>query len=717
MIQQGNSDLYTFAWPVSRVGEAIEVLIRKTGLLSAPMEAPTPPENLEQTDEEGLGHWIEFVAGRFDIEAEPVESPYTEVEQMLRHAGPALIRLSGRETPCFLALLRNRWRGISIITPELSVRTVSPQVIREALTAELEGPLTQWIDQLLIEAGIPEPRRSRVKTSVLKEQLSESRVRGCRLLRLSPGAGFRTHICRARVPHHLFILIGVHSIRQMLMFLGWWIIGKGVLQGYFDQAWLLAWALILFTAIPFHLLETWIQSIISLGAGTLFKQRLLYGTLRLEPEEVRHQGAGQFLGRVMESEALESMALEGGFTTVLSVIQLFMAAIILSMGVGEWPHSLSLLAWMTVIFLICWRYYQHNQNWTEASREMTNDLVEKMVGHRTRLAQEDDRRWHDEEDRALNHYLKLSERLDRVGMILSACASRGWLIVGLAGIAYSFVSSPDSQAKLAVTLGGIIFASQSLTSFVGGLLSLVGVRTAWDQAGPLFRAAARPGNSKSLSFILPSELDKNTDDDNAPILLSRDIAFRYHDYGRPVLRKCSLKICKGDCLLLEGPSGGGKSTLAALLAGLRVPESGLHLLRGVDWQTIGIQEWRKRVVAAPQFHENHVLTETFSFNLLMGRRWPPTREALEEAQIICRELGLGDLLDRMPAGLQQTVGESGWQLSHGERSRLYIARALLQKTDFIVLDESFAALDPENLHKAMGCVLRRTKTLLVIAHP
>jgi len=71
----------------------------------------------------------------------------------------------------------------------------------------------------------------------------------------------------------------------------------------------------------------------------------------------------------------------------------------------------------------------------------------------------------------------------------------------------------------------------------------------------------------------------------------------------------------------------------------------------------------------------------------------------------------------MPAGFQQMVGESGWQLSHGERSRLFIARALLQKADFIVLDESFAALDQENLQLALQCVFKRAPTLLVIAHP
>ena len=71
----------------------------------------------------------------------------------------------------------------------------------------------------------------------------------------------------------------------------------------------------------------------------------------------------------------------------------------------------------------------------------------------------------------------------------------------------------------------------------------------------------------------------------------------------------------------------------------------------------------------------------------------------------------------MPSGMRQTVGETGWQLSHGERSRLFLARALLQNAQLTVLDESFAALDPESLEICIGAVMRRSQTLAVIAHP
>ena len=70
----------------------------------------------------------------------------------------------------------------------------------------------------------------------------------------------------------------------------------------------------------------------------------------------------------------------------------------------------------------------------------------------------------------------------------------------------------------------------------------------------------------------------------------------------------------------------------------------------------------------------------------------------------------------MPAGMLQVLGETGWQLSQGERSRIFMARTLLQEAPLVILDESLAALDPETFEQVLKCLDKRAATLLVIAH-
>jgi ATP-binding cassette subfamily B protein len=348
-----------------------------------------------------------------------------------------------------------------------------------------------------------------------------------------------------------------------------------------------------------------------------------------------------------------------------------------------------------------WRYLRQRATWTTRRIDMTHDLVERMNGHRTRLAQSRPEHWHDGEDQALDDYLAASAAMDRRGALLSALVPRGWLIAGLCGL--GITAAPG----FAVGLGGVLLAHQAFQRLIAGAAQLSGAAIAWKRVRTLFESAA----------TATAEPDSSDSSSAQTVLEAHDLSFRYPGHTEPSLRAATLRIEKGDWVLLEGSSGSGKSTLAALLAGLRRPESGLVLAGGLDRATLGPAGWRKRVAAAPQYHENHIFTGSLAFNLLMGRRWPPTAKDMADATAVCKELGLGGLLERMPAGLEQLVGDTGWQLSQGERSRVFLARALLQNPRLVVLDESFAALDPVNLRQCLECVLRRAETLLVVAHP
>jgi ATP-binding cassette subfamily B protein len=721
-----NLQLTDIAWPASRLGELIETLAQKAGLISRPGRLSEPPDGVLEAGKPSIDAWIDNAAGHLGLEAEPISALYSDVEALIRSAGPAILQLppqSEGTSPLFIALLSGSSRRVSVLCPDLRRRKLRPEAIRAALCSPIESRIGETVDQILLDAEVPLERRQHARRAILREQLGPIRIEAGWLLRLSPGTSLHTQFRDAGVYRPVFILIGMYFVQQLLTIASWYVIGRGVFQGHFDLGWLFAWGLLLFSIIPVQIIVSDAQSELSMGAGALFKQRLIHGTLKLEPEEIRHQGMGQYLGRVMESEAVELLALSGGFTAVLSFVELGLAVFIISKGVGGAMHAVLLVVWTLLTLFILWRYYRTSRDWYEIYRDMTNDLVERMVGHRTRLIQEDPLHWHDDEDQGLERYLRLSESMDRIGIQLNAVIFRGWLLVGMVGVIIPFIGGSPSPAMLAISLGGVLLASQALNKLASGAQSLVSLLNAWQQVGPLFHAAARPEERSALGFVPPAKWATQLDQipshpaENQPLLLVRDLDFRYRSYGRPVLSEISLQINPGDRLLLEGPSGGGKSTLASVLTGLRKPESGSLLLWGFDRQILGSDEWRRRVVMAPQFQENYVFSDTLAFNLLLGRRWPPESGDLEEAEAICQELGLSEVIARMPSGFQQMLGESGWQLSHGERSRLFIARTLLQQADLIILDESFGALDPENLSRALNCVLRRARTLVVIAHP
>ncbi len=698
--------LAEISWPAPELSGALELAARAVGL------RPTGRE-LEGAAARAGGDaaaWLEAGATWLGLEAEPVEVEHAELEGFLRRAQPALLRLAGDR---FLMVTGGAGRQLVVVAPDHRRHKVPVAAVRAALAAALEEPLAPEIDRLLDDAGVTARRRPAAARELLARRLAGARVGGCWLLRLPAGAPFGRQLAEDGLPRLAVTAAVAHLVQQLLLVASWWMLGRGVLAGRVDSGWLVAWALLLVSMTPLRGAEQWSLARLTTRAGALLKRRLLAGALRLEPGETRSQGVGQFLGRVLDSEAFETLALSGGHLGLMAAVELVLALPILALGAGGgWMVAL-LVAWTALAGWLGWRYYGRRRDWTARRLAVTHDLVESLVGHRTRLAQLPPERWHEEEDRVVASYLEVSRRMDAEAARLRSLVPRGWLVVGMLGLAPAFVAGGQTVAPLAIGAGGVLFAYLALWKLTRGLADLSEAAIAWQQVAPLFRAAARPWPLEPPALAGAA----SRRDPAEPLLEARELAFRYPGRAEPVLTGCELTVADGDRLLLTGASGSGKSTLAALVAGLRTPDSGLLLLDGLDRASLGADGWRRRVAAAPQFHDNHVLSETFLFNLLMGRDWPPSPAAVREAEEVCRAVGLGELLERMPAGLQQMVGESGWQLSHGEQSRLFVARALLQRAELVLFDESFAALDPASLRRAIDTVLERAPTVLVVAHP
>ena len=505
------------------------------------------------------------------------------------------------------------------------------------------------------------------------------------------------------------LLLLVHLFETGLLLTSWVCIGSGALSGRIDLGWMAAWALALSSTVPLHAASTWLQGTIALKFGALLRRRLLEGAMRRNADSVRRKGAGELLSDLLESESIDQLGAGGGLMTVLALVELAIAPVLLSWGAAPVGEICVVLAGIALTLWLIVRNAVLRSEWTRLRLDLTHRLVENMAAHRTRLVQEPPDRWHTSGDQDVCRYAAQSRRLDASTARIEAALPRLYVIAAFVVLAVPFAGGSTSLSGLAITLGAIVFASAALSHLNLGFSQVASAWIAWRIVRPL---------------VVNAGADHKPATPGTPVgpvtgvaLQAREIAFAHPGRPAPVLAGCSLRVARGDQILLEGRSGSGKSTLAAILAGARLPGSGFVLSGGLDLATLGESGWRRRVALAPQYHENHIFSAPLLFNLLLARALPHSAADVGEAEQICRELGLGALLEAMPSGIHQFVGDTGWRLSQGERSRIFLARALLQRAEVVILDESLAALDPDNLRQCLECIMRRAPTLILIAHP
>ncbi|WP_394821475.1 ATP-binding cassette domain-containing protein [Pendulispora albinea] len=659
-----------FGWPMARVGEALESLAQSAGFppalhcLAVRTSANTDPTGsipVGGVDGGPTTSRVEYAASVLGLEVESLSATHADIDFLVRQAAPALLLVHAEEATYVIAIIESTRKRARVVTPDPTVRSVPLEDVRKALYFAAEREHGPAVEALLEHVPLSARRRPLVRSALLRERVGELPLDAGWSLRLSRSAPFHAQLRRAGVLRTLRTMTFAHVVGFVLSLLAWRVIGVGILGGHLDRGWLVAWALLLATLIPVRVMTTWWQGAANIATGFLLKQRMLLGTLKLDPEDIRHQGMGAILGRVIEVDALEELAMHGGFVSLVAFVELAITIPVLGFGPGSTASVLLLFVCIAFLALFLRRVAKQWLTWSSGRIAMTNQMIEGMLGHRTRIAQEPPRGWHVAEDHALAAYCEDGRNLDRSGTLITGLPPRVWLLLGVVALGPALIAETTSPEAIALGIGGVLLARGAIVRLTSGVMSLVAALAAWRQAAPLFHAGGRPCPVPSRHS--PRSGEERNERGSTGLLDLRNVVFRHRLKGKPTLHDITLRIHRGDRLLVEGPSGGGKSTFGSVLAGLREPESGLVLLDGLDRASLGADAWRRRIAAAPQFHENHVLSDTFAFNLLMGRCWPPRPEDLVEAETICRELGLGALLDRMPGGLMQRVGETGWQLS------------------------------------------------------
>ena len=192
----------------------------------------------------------------------------------------------------------------------------------------------------------------------------------------------------------------------------------------------------------------------------------------------------------------------------------------------------------------------------------------------------------------------------------------------------------------------------------------------------------------------------------------QDVTFAYEEDKANAIDGISMDIHAGEHIALVGPSGGGKTTLASLIARFWDVKSGSITIGGVDVRKINTEELMNRVSYV--FQDSKLLKTSILENVRMGRP-----DASDEAVMkALKDAQCSDIIEKLPQGVNTVIGSKGTYVSGGEMQRLSIARAFLKDAPILILDEATAFADPDNekLVQLAFEKLSKDKTVIMIAH-
>ena len=193
----------------------------------------------------------------------------------------------------------------------------------------------------------------------------------------------------------------------------------------------------------------------------------------------------------------------------------------------------------------------------------------------------------------------------------------------------------------------------------------------------------------------------------------KNVSFAYDkENGKQVLSNINLKIPEGKFTALVGPSGGGKSTIARLIARFWDVNEGSIQIGGVDIRTIPLTQLADLVSFVTQ--DNFLFNCSIKENIRLGNPKATDDEVYAAAKAACCD----EFILKLENGYDTTAGDAGNRLSGGEKQRISIARMILKNAPIVILDEATAFTDQENEEKIQRSIaaLTKGKTLLVIAH-
>jgi ATP-binding cassette, subfamily B, bacterial MsbA len=428
----------------------------------------------------------------------------------------------------------------------------------------------------------------------------------------------------------------------------------------------------------------------------------------LPARSFEHESAGQFVTRMLIDVANTA---EAATSALVSLVRESLTAIAL---IGyllylDWLLTVFVLGSMPAIGLIVARFGKRvraaSQRSMMSMRTVSHTIEESVMAHKVIKI-------FGGQDQLTKRFINNSEHLRRSQMKeavpLSATTPVSHVVVSISIALIVYIALNQVSGEASASAGGFI-------SFITAMLLLIAPIKQLTNVSNIIQRGLAAAQSVFDFLDTPGEVDKGT------ISMGRakgkiefkGINFQYPGTDRLVLNNINLLIEPGQMIALVGGSGGGKSTLCALISRFYQPVAGRIELDGIDISEVSLASLRENIALVSQ--DIILFNDTISANIAFGSLNTTSDAEIRKAAEAAYAL---EFIHALPMGFQTVVGENGVTLSGGQKQRIAIARALLKNAPILILDEATSALDTESERNVQAALenLMSKQTTIVIAH-
>ena len=449
-------------------------------------------------------------------------------------------------------------------------------------------------------------------------------------------------------------------------------------------------------------------AVIRTGVSYSLRRMLYEKLIGLSLSYFTNERKGDLMSR-MNNDLMEIEFSVMGSLVVLFKSPIMMAVYLVTMFGISWKLTLFALLFMPISGFLISRIAKVLKHASRRGKGQLSDLMnvleETLGGMRIIQAFNAQDTFRDRFDHHNSNYLNVMTRLYKrefLGSPMSEFISIVVIAI-LLGIGGALIFSDGSWMDGELFLGYLVIFSQIIQparALSDGILRLNKGAASIERIQEIMNAES---GVKEAESPIPFQAFEHS-------IKFEDVSFSYGD--TPVIKSLSFELKKGQTVALVGPSGGGKSTLANLLARFYDIEGGGVSIDGTDVRDISLSDLRRQLGMVTQ--DSILFNDSVRNNIALGHAEVDEQRVRQAANIA----NAMEFIDKMENGLDSNVGDGGGKLSGGQKQRLSIARAVYANPPILILDEATSALDTESEQLVQSAIseLMKGRTSLVIAH-